>query len=131
MISSYLSSGRHDGSLAWDYLTLDREEDVSKTMYRETLKVVPAEKHFNESEASKGSNQSKINRICDAFLEVLETRGSGYIQNIITSHVCKSPPDLDAGLAEIGKIRSRSSLCYTVHEHSLPVLPSNISLHIL
>jgi elongator complex protein 1 len=117
--------------LPGDYLTPDREEDVSKTMYRETLKVVPAEKHLYEPEASKGSNRSKVNRICDAFLEVLESRGSGYIQNIITSHVCKAPPDLDAGLAEIGKIRSRSSLCYTVHELSLPFLPANISLHLL
>lgn len=94
-----------------DYLTLDREEDVSKTMYRETLKIVPAEQHLVEPEASKGGNLSKVNRICDAFLKVLEGRGSAHIQNIITSHVCKVPPDLDAGLAEIGRIRSRSFLC--------------------
>ena len=82
---------------------------MSRTMYRETLKVAPAEKSIAEPEALKEGNLSKVSRICDAFLQVLESRGSGHIQNIITAHVCKSPPDLDAGLAEIAKIRSRLS----------------------
>lgn len=98
-------------------------------MYRETLKVLPAEKHPNELEAPKGSNQSKVNRICDAFLKVLESRGSAHIQNIITSYVCKVPPDLDAGLAEIGKIRSRSCAILFLNALLLLLRLANSSLH--
>ncbi len=130
-ISSYLSSGEHDRAAPSHSLMLNREEDVSKTMYRETLKIVPAEKHLLESEAINGSDLSKANRICDAFLKVLESRGPAHIQNIITAHVCKVPPNLDAGLAEIGTIRSKTSLYYAVHDYlSAYLLPRSFS-HLL
>jgi elongator complex protein 1 len=38
-------------------------------------------------------------------LDVLRNRTSTHLQNIITAHVCKSPPDLDAGLSLIAKLR--------------------------
>ena len=115
MTSSCLSSGKHDQSSIYAYLTAYREEDVSQTMYRETLKVAPAEPRKAELEALKGVNLSKVNRICDTFLKVLESRGSVHIQNTITAHVCESPPDLDAGLAEIAKMRCRFHLSYCMH----------------
>ena len=90
---------------------------MSTIMYRETLKVVPIENHITEPETSKGGNLSKVNRICDAFLEVLQTRGPTHIQNVITAHVCKIPPDLDAGLIEISKIRRKSSMWYPAHDY--------------
>jgi len=55
------------------------------------------------------THTSKVNRICDAFLDCLPSRSSCHLQNIISAHVCKSPPDLDAGLAQIAKLRAQNS----------------------
>ena len=86
------------------------EEDVSKTMYKDTIR-----RHVREdgpktvNHAQSGPDNlalSKVNRICDAFLEVLRCRMSTNLQNVITSHLCKSPPDLDAGLLEVAKLLS-------------------------
>ena len=79
---------------------------MSKTMYKETLKAASTENFLLEPEPSSSGELSKVNRICDAFLQALKSRGSAHIQNVITAHVCKAPPDLDAGLVEIAKIRS-------------------------
>ena len=81
-----------------------REEDVSKTMYMETVKSAVG----IEGEQLKLSPDvnSKVNTICDAFLDALKHRTSTHFQNVITAHVCKSPPDLDAGLAQIAGLRS-------------------------
>lgn len=91
-------------------LTPYSEEDVSETMYKDT---VPCRGQDDNSKkvayARKGSANlasSKINRICDAFLEVLRRRMSTNLQNVITSHLCKAPPDLDAGLLEVAKLWS-------------------------
>lgn len=51
--------------------------------------------------------KSKVNSICDAFLGALQRRASTHVQNIVTSHVCKSPPDLDGGLLEVAKLQSK------------------------
>ena len=85
------------------------DDDVAETMYKETLKAPklglhgdsPSETHQPTAEPQS----SKINRVCDAFLDVLRNRTSTHLQNIITAHVCKSPPDLDAGLSLIAKLR--------------------------
>lgn len=47
---------------------------------------------------------SKVNRICDAFLEVLKTRTATNLQNIITANVCKSPPALEDGLLVVAQL---------------------------
>lgn len=93
-----------------DYL---REEDVSKTMYKETLSGNFTSKTVEEqpSISKSGSKTSKVNNICNAFLEALYERTSTHLQNIITAHVCKNPPDLDAGLTEISNLRSIFSPC--------------------
>lgn len=44
------------------------------------------------------SKPSKVNTVCDAILKALQTRKSTNLQNIMTAHVCKSPPALDDGL---------------------------------
>lgn len=54
---------------------------------------------------------SKVNRICFAFLEALESRRSTNLQNIITAHVCQNPPALENGLFEISTLQSES---YTI-----------------
>ena len=50
---------------------------------------------------------SKVNSICNTFIEVLHNRTPIRFQNVITAHVCKIPPDLDAGLEQIARIRSK------------------------
>ncbi len=84
---------------------MHREEDVSKTMYRETLNKatdIPGQHQVDSFEIKN----SKVNRICDAFLDALENLTTSHFQNVVTAHVCKSPPDLDAGLTQIAGLRS-------------------------
>lgn len=87
----------------------NREDDVSQTLYKDTLKLSKVEAEAavqtstgNGKAVSKGS---KINRICDAFLSVLKNKIDTNLQNLITAHVCKSPPDLDAGLQIVANLR--------------------------
>lgn len=84
-----------------------REEDVSKTMYKETI-VGGSIKDDADDILQQACNASacKVNRICDAFLNVLVDRTSTHFQNVISAHVCKTPPDLDAGLSQIAGLRS-------------------------
>lgn len=49
-------------------------------------------------------NASKVNRICDAFLEILKMRTATNLQNIITANVCKAPPALDDGLLVVARL---------------------------
>jgi elongator complex protein 1 len=61
---------------------------------------------------------SKVNRICDAFLEVLNTRTATNLQNIITANVCKSPPALDDGLLVVSHLmKDDSSMADQAVEH--------------
>ncbi|KAK5165983.1 hypothetical protein LTR04_000926 [Oleoguttula sp. CCFEE 6159] len=92
------------------FLSQLREEDVSETMYKETLltRALPdeAEKVNGTQHHTHGTKLlGKVNRICDAFLAVLQARTSTNLQNTITAHVCKVPPDLDAGLTVIARLR--------------------------
>ena len=90
------------------FLSQLREEDVSKTMYKETL---PRDRSPQDSPGMETSEaeSSKVNRICDAFLDALKSRTSTHFQNVVTAHVCKVPPDLDAGLTQIAGLRSKKS----------------------
>ncbi|KAL8697130.1 MAG: hypothetical protein Q9201_007294 [Fulgogasparrea decipioides] len=85
------------------FLSSLREEDVSKTMYRETLRV-----DEREPTSTTGVLTAKVNRVCDAFLEALRSRKAN-VKNLITAQVCKNPPDLDAGLVEIVRLREKGS----------------------
>lgn len=89
-------------------LNFRREEDVSKTMYKETSPAGLLDNHADsQQQLAQGASGSKINRICDAFLGALKHQTSTHFQNIITAHVCKNPPDLDAGLSQIAGVRSK------------------------
>ena len=70
-------------------------------MYRETLGI--DERKSNET---KGDPIGKVNRICNAFLDVLASRKAN-VKNMVTAQVCKSPSDLDAGLMEIVRLRGK------------------------
>ncbi|KAL8992832.1 MAG: hypothetical protein Q9169_006806 [Polycauliona sp. 2 TL-2023] len=85
------------------FLSSLKEEDVSKTMYRETLR---ADERPDTAIASV--EKGKVNRICNTFLEALSGRKAN-VKNLITAQVCKNPPDLDAGLVEITQLREKGS----------------------
>ncbi|CAI6338307.1 unnamed protein product [Periconia digitata] len=94
-----------------------RNEDVSITMYKETLKTkdqMIKETHSPEHIANK------VNRICDGFLAVLEEPQykESHLQNLITAHVCKVPADLESGLQVIGRLQaSKDPLTERAAEH--------------
>jgi elongator complex protein 1 len=48
---------------------------------------------------------SKVNLICNAFIAVFEKNESTHLQNLITAHVCKKPPDLEGGLRIVSCLR--------------------------
>ncbi|KAK2875378.1 hypothetical protein FQN49_001649 [Arthroderma sp. PD_2] len=121
-----------------EFLSRLKNEDVTKTLYKDTLKL------SQPTEAAKGvlpglnqapttgfgaiSTQNKVNKICDAFIAVLSSRIDTNLQNLVTSHVCKSPPDLDAGLGLVAKLRERSAeqaeeavehMCFLTDAHQL------------
>lgn len=82
-----------------------REDDVSQTLYKDTLKLSKVEAEAAEQKAKPVYKCSKVNRICDAFLSVLKNKIDTNLQNLITAHLCKSPPDLDAGLQLVADLR--------------------------
>lgn len=75
-------------------------------MYKETLKMKELE---TKSKLSTEQIDNKVNRICDAFLTVLEQREykDEHLQNIITAHVSKVPPALETGLEMIGRLQGK------------------------
>jgi len=83
-------------------------------MYKETLNAPKLEQQDDELGGAPSAEQSilerrdtsKVNAICDAFLKVLQTNASTNPQNVVTAHVCKSPPDLEAGLKLVARLRS-------------------------
>lgn len=79
-------------------------------MYKETLHASAPNKNLNNPEIEDDRGRSKVNGICDAFLKVLHFHAPTRYQNIITAHVCRLPPDLDAGLSEVARIQSKFSL---------------------
>ena len=93
------------------FLSQLREEDVSKNMYKETLESDPFSQILPEEEMANVHlpSKSKVNHVCDRFLAVLRDRSQVYLQNIVTAHVCKAPPDLDAGLSQIANLRKQNS----------------------
>ncbi|KAF7905108.1 uncharacterized protein EAF01_005629 [Botrytis porri] len=95
------------------FLSSLREEDVTQTMYKETRvvtqngNVVPTTNGAIDPQEPVDitvTKTSKVNKICDAVLEVLKTRTATNLQNIITSNVCKNPPALDDGLLVVAQL---------------------------
>lgn len=88
------------------FLSSLREEDVTQTMYQDTRRrvqpIIPTEPAANAP--------SKINIVCDAVLKGLQSRKSTNLQNIITAHVCKSPPALEDGLLLVADLRKTSDV---------------------
>ncbi|KAJ5889926.1 hypothetical protein N7504_010736 [Penicillium tannophilum] len=99
-----------------DFLSRLSEEDVSQTLYKDTLKISTNESAVVAQPTAPAvpaalkttSKEGKINTICNAFLEVLQNRLDTNLQNLITAHVCKSPPDLEAGLGLVARLRTEN-----------------------
>ena len=79
-------------------------EDVSETMYKETLETKDL---ATKRQLPQDQLNNKVNRICDAFLAVLQRSQYKdiYLQNIITAHVSKIPPALETGLEMIAGLQ--------------------------
>lgn len=79
-------------------------------MYRETLRVEEI-----ETADTLTIGNGKVNKICNSILEALSGRNAN-AKNMITAQVCKNPPDLDAGLVEIVRLRGKGMIptfrCY-------------------
>ncbi|KAL0263264.1 putative elongator complex protein 1 [Diplodia seriata] len=102
------------------FLSQLRNEDVTQTMYKETVKKPNSGVATNGTSANESSFDvsTKVNRICDAFLAVLQKRTETNLQNIVTANVCKTPPDLEGGLGVVAKLREQdASLAERAAEH--------------
>lgn len=86
-----------------EFLQKLKAEDVTQTLYRDTSKGTV----INTTTKSPATD-SKVNKICDALISNLQTRSSEYTPNIITAHVCKYPPDLNAALSLVSDLHKMS-----------------------
>ena len=95
-----------------EFLSKLKEEDVTQTLYKDTLLELDskddAKQHDPQGSAVSVPSDGKVNRICDAILHILSVKSSQHLQNIITAHVCKRPPDLTAALTLVSTLRQTS-----------------------
>lgn len=108
-----------------------KEEDVTKTLYKDTSVTDTTESALAPPEISKsstGTAANKINSICAALITALTPRGPAYLQNVITARVCTRPPDLEAALTLISNLHKDdeeeadlavSHLCFLTDAHRL------------
>lgn len=98
------------------FLSQLREEDTSITLYKETLveniSIANGSTELNDHVPPPlvqpiANGRSKVNNLCDAFLKVLSSKMETNLQNMITAHVCKSPPDLEGGLKIVAQLREQ------------------------
>ncbi|KAK4667213.1 putative elongator complex protein 1 [Podospora pseudopauciseta] len=96
------------------FLSTLKEEDVTRTMYKDTKAGAAPQ----SQEAETAAKESKINKICDAVLAKLKTQKNANLQNIITAHVCKNPPALDDGLRVVADLmQEHEALAERAVEH--------------
>ncbi|OBT44189.1 hypothetical protein VE00_04835 [Pseudogymnoascus sp. WSF 3629] len=92
------------------FLSSLRDEDVTQTLYKDTRVLKPSGTLPNAngvpSTSLTSTTTSKVNRVCDAMLSILSHRQSTNLKNIITAHLCKSPPALDDGLKVVALLMS-------------------------
>ncbi|KZZ93667.1 IKI3 family protein [Ascosphaera apis ARSEF 7405] len=107
-----------------EFLSRLSNEDVTQTLYKDTLRSAGGQSVTN----TIATTNNKVNKICDGFISVLLNRIDSNLQNLVTAHVCKSPPDLEAGLALVIKLREKSveqaeeaveHMCFLTDAHRL------------
>jgi elongator complex protein 1 len=93
------------------FLSSLSEENVADMIYRETLATTAdkplASGHVSRPPQDVPGKVSKVNRICDAVLAALSKKPESALQNVVTAHVCKNPPDLEASLKLISELRKQ------------------------
>ncbi|KAH3759654.1 IkappaB kinase complex, IKAP component [Pelomyxa schiedti] len=78
------------------FLSSLREENVAVKLYQNPLQL---------SQTPPPSTLSKVNTVCDKFIEILQTKDiSKYYTSIFTAHAVKSPPDYESGLRLIHQL---------------------------
>lgn len=90
------------------FLSSLSDDDVTQSIYKDTLLSSSHQPTTNGDHAVVSKPQtsaSKTNGVCSAFLIVLAKQGDARLQNIITAHVSMNPPDLQAGLALVSRLR--------------------------
>ncbi len=116
-----------------DFLSKLKEEDVesaravgNERSSTENVEVSPP----NAPQATTGQPAvGKVNRICNAFLSALETRRATNLQNLVTAHVCKRPPDLVSGLLLVAGLRQKSTAQAEAAVEHLSFLTDNNRLY--
>ncbi|XP_052006172.1 elongator complex protein 1 [Xyrauchen texanus] len=80
------------------FLTELKEEDTTKTMY-----PCPSS---STSSSTSGKSGKKVDIICNAFISTMETLDAQkYCLCILTSHVRKTPPELEIALQKVHELR--------------------------
>lgn len=87
-----------------EFLSKLKDENVTETLYRDTLNAQPQ----SQTQTEPPKPGSKVNKIADAFLAALSSRPSTFFQNIITAHVSKRPPDLNSALTLVSSLLQSS-----------------------
>jgi elongator complex protein 1 len=97
------------------FLSSLSEEDVSQTLYKDTIKLSGDEARPDPQtpDALSTTKTSKVNAICNGFLRVLQPKRATHLENIVTCHVSKNPADLEAGLALISDLRKSNDQAQT------------------
>ena len=86
---------------------INREENVCKTLYGSATAVSTAQPGSNSFKTLSSNlnviekDHNKVNTICNAFLQIFKGLDGYYLQNEITAHTCKVPPDLEAALKTV------------------------------
>lgn len=86
-----------------------KNEDVSETMYKQTLQE--SEDPNIQEKMTPEVIKNKVNIVCDLILKVLNTekyKKAGYLQSILTAFACKDPADLESALEFVSALRSKN-----------------------
>jgi elongator complex protein 1 len=92
-----------------DFLSKLKDDDVEASRSLK-VEVLPQEAAITAHPVSlqyisRPIQSGKVNRVCDAFLTALKNKVSTNLQNVVTAHVCKRPPDFRAALQLIADLR--------------------------
>ncbi|KAG0223795.1 hypothetical protein BGW42_005533 [Actinomortierella wolfii] len=95
------------------FLSFLRNEDVTKTLYpvkgiSATSPLAPPQQapSGSKNSAATSADPQKVNTICEAVRKELETMDrKTYINTILTTHVRKTPPDLESALTLLTELR--------------------------
>eukprot|EP01102_Stenamoeba_stenopodia_P022460 TRINITY_DN9362_c0_g3_i2.p1 TRINITY_DN9362_c0_g3~~TRINITY_DN9362_c0_g3_i2.p1 ORF type:complete len:886 (+),score=260.87 TRINITY_DN9362_c0_g3_i2:86-2743(+) len=89
------------------FISCLREEDVTKTLFPNPDN---AEEITQAAAGSLGITKGKVNKICKAIREVLQSIDSSkFLLSILTSYVKSNPPELEAVLLVIKELRDKEA----------------------